>query len=179
LWLEFAAGRRRLRVNTATLSRRLNGRVTVADLKALNDAGFLLFVDSKSLARCERAYSKAIASRAPARSREPEPEKEAGTKPSNRSERPPTPKPSTNGTLDVHSELLLAELLAWIGNDADERTAAVVRHALSESTESARTELETSISTARPRHRARYVVGTLKAATKRGKSSPDDDIDFG
>jgi hypothetical protein len=81
----------------------------------------------------------------------------------------PRPIGDFNG-LDTKSELLLARLLDWIGDDADERTAAVVRHTLSQASEAAVVELEESLPTAKPRHRAKYVVGTLKVATARAKT---------
>jgi hypothetical protein len=41
LWLEYARSHRRLALDTASLSRRLNLRVTSADIESLNDAGFI------------------------------------------------------------------------------------------------------------------------------------------
>jgi hypothetical protein len=41
LWVEYASTRRRLPLDTRSLSRRLFQRVTTADLEALNDAGFI------------------------------------------------------------------------------------------------------------------------------------------
>jgi hypothetical protein len=50
LWLEYASSRCRLAVDTASISRRLGVRVTSAQLKALNRAGFIDFVASTTLA---------------------------------------------------------------------------------------------------------------------------------
>src|SRR5262245_50630060 len=47
LWLEYARSRCRLRLDTASLRRRLNLRVTKQQLEALNDAGFIHFSASK------------------------------------------------------------------------------------------------------------------------------------
>jgi len=50
LWLEYASSNRQLRANTASLTRRTGLRVSSAQLKALNDAGFIRLVASKPLA---------------------------------------------------------------------------------------------------------------------------------
>jgi hypothetical protein len=50
LWLEYASTRCQLRADTVSLTRRLNLRVTTADLGALIEAGFIDFVASKPLA---------------------------------------------------------------------------------------------------------------------------------
>ena len=50
LWLEYANSRSAIRLDTASISRRLNGRATYAQLKSLSDAGFIDIVASKSLA---------------------------------------------------------------------------------------------------------------------------------
>jgi hypothetical protein len=50
IWLEYASARCALRGETASLSRRIGGRVTSAQLKALTDAGFIDIVASKTLA---------------------------------------------------------------------------------------------------------------------------------
>ncbi len=47
LWLEYASSRRRLRLDTRSLSSRLRLRVTSAQLEALNHAGFIEFSASK------------------------------------------------------------------------------------------------------------------------------------
>ena len=58
LWLEYCASKCRVRADdTATLSRRLAQRVTSADLKALNQAGWIDFVASKTLAEGYRGAS--------------------------------------------------------------------------------------------------------------------------
>jgi hypothetical protein len=177
IWLEYATSSRQLRGDTLTLTRRLGHRVMTRDLEALNRAGFIELVASNVLAERLQAASETLASRAPAPSQEPEPEEELVKDPSNRSTTTPsatatTAVPNGNGQLDVQTELLLAKLLTWIGNDADERTAAVIRHNLAHTTEHTRTQLEHSLTTARPRHRARYIVGALKRAAERG-TTPD------
>ena len=50
LWLEYASSQCRLRVDSLSLTRRLGVRVTTADLKALNEAGFITFAASNVLA---------------------------------------------------------------------------------------------------------------------------------
>lgn len=50
LWLAYASSNCQLRVDTASLSRRLSLRVTMSDLVSLSDAGFLGFSASKPLA---------------------------------------------------------------------------------------------------------------------------------
>jgi hypothetical protein len=50
LWLAYASSDGRLRLDTRSLSRRLALRVTTAQLKRLNDAGFIAVVASKPLA---------------------------------------------------------------------------------------------------------------------------------
>jgi hypothetical protein len=57
LWLEYAAGRRQIIDNTATVSRRLGGRVSRATLEALNDAGFTEVSASSPLAKPEHPAS--------------------------------------------------------------------------------------------------------------------------
>lgn len=57
LWMEYARSRRQLADNTATLSRRLSLKVTSRDLKALNDAGFIQFSASDTLAQPEHPAS--------------------------------------------------------------------------------------------------------------------------
>jgi hypothetical protein len=76
LWMEYASSRCRLTANTATLSRRLGGKVTSRDLQALTDAGFIDLVASSVLAEGYQDASAALASRAPARSLETETEEE-------------------------------------------------------------------------------------------------------
>jgi hypothetical protein len=66
LWLEYASARCRLSLDTRSLSRRLNLRVTTADIEALNHAGFIDIVASEALAD---GYQDA-SSRARARSKE-------------------------------------------------------------------------------------------------------------
>lgn len=73
LWMEYARSNRQLPGSTVTLTRRLGHRVTTRDLEALNEAGFIQFVASKTLA--ERYHS-----RAPAHSREAETEAETELK---------------------------------------------------------------------------------------------------
>ncbi len=68
LWLEYASSRCRLRADTSSLSRRLALRVTTAQLKALNHAGFIEF-----------DASGVIAPRARARTRSQEAEEETET----------------------------------------------------------------------------------------------------
>ena len=50
IWLEYASARCQLRLDTASLTRRLGLRVTRATLESLNHAGFIRFVASKPLA---------------------------------------------------------------------------------------------------------------------------------
>jgi hypothetical protein len=50
LWLAFASSRRQLILDTRSLSRRLNGRVTTQQLEALIDAGFIEVIASNVLA---------------------------------------------------------------------------------------------------------------------------------
>lgn len=50
LWLEYATSRGQVPDNTASLSRRLNGRVTKVQLDALKEAGFIDFSASRPLA---------------------------------------------------------------------------------------------------------------------------------
>jgi len=50
LWLEYASSRRRLRLDTRSISARLNLRVTTATLERLNHAGFVTLSASKALA---------------------------------------------------------------------------------------------------------------------------------
>ena len=50
LWLEYAASGCQLRLSTSSISSRLGLRVTTRQLEALNDAGFIDIVASKSLA---------------------------------------------------------------------------------------------------------------------------------
>ncbi len=76
-----------------------------------------------------------------------------------------------NGRLDVHTELQLAELLAWIGNDADTRTHAVLRHNWTQAPEAAQVATRDSMQRAQPRHRAKWLIGTIKAETARAKST--------
>lgn len=57
LWLEYASSRCRLRADTRSLTRRLNLRVTSATLQRLNQAGFITFVASKTLAEGYHAAS--------------------------------------------------------------------------------------------------------------------------
>jgi len=60
LWLMYASARGVLRENTAALSRAYGGRITSAQLKALNRAGFIGFRASKPLAiRATRARALA------------------------------------------------------------------------------------------------------------------------
>jgi len=61
LWLEYASARCQLRANTVSLTRRLGLRVSSAQLKALNHAGFIRFVASKplALARSREAETEA------------------------------------------------------------------------------------------------------------------------
>ena len=47
LWLEYASTRRRLRLDTLSLSRRLGLRVSMRTLEALNHAGFIEFSASR------------------------------------------------------------------------------------------------------------------------------------
>src|SRR5262249_49684948 len=50
LWLEYASTRAQLPLNTRSLTRRLNLRVTRATLETLNQAGFIRILASKPLA---------------------------------------------------------------------------------------------------------------------------------
>jgi hypothetical protein len=50
LWLEYASSHCQLRLDTRSLTRRLNLRVTSQHVKSLNDAGFIDIVASKPLA---------------------------------------------------------------------------------------------------------------------------------
>lgn len=175
LWLEFASSRRRLLLDTAIISRRLNGRVTMADIDSLNHAGFLEIVASGVLAEREQAYSRALASRAPARSREPEPEEEKEKEPdqTRTSTRDQTTSSASNGAgLDPQTELELVELMHWIGDHADDQTPAVLRHNWTQAPEAARLAVNQSRKTSRPRHRARWLIGTIKAETERARSTP-------
>lgn len=72
LWLAFTLARRCLPLDITMLNRRLNCQAKMADYKSLSDAGFIELVASRVLAERERAYSDALASRAPARSRDKE-----------------------------------------------------------------------------------------------------------
>jgi hypothetical protein len=51
LWLEYASSGRRLPLDTRSLTRRLNLRVTSAQLEALNHAGFIRFHSRPALGR--------------------------------------------------------------------------------------------------------------------------------
>ncbi len=51
LWLEYARTRRRLPLDTRSLSRRLALRVTTADLESLNHAGYIMFSASKDASK--------------------------------------------------------------------------------------------------------------------------------
>jgi len=55
LWLEYASSRRRLRLDTRSISARLRLRVTNATLERLNHAGFIDVVASKVLATHARS----------------------------------------------------------------------------------------------------------------------------
>lgn len=50
IWLEYAASHRAITGSTSGVSRALGGRVTAAQLKALNDAGFIRLSASRPLA---------------------------------------------------------------------------------------------------------------------------------
>ena len=82
LWLEYAASGRKLRHDTAMISRRLGLKVTKRTLKALNDAGFI-----------EISASAALASRARTR----EKEKETDPPTPRRGARAKPRKPKTTG----------------------------------------------------------------------------------
>ncbi len=49
LWMEYARSQRRLRGDTATLTRRLGQRVTKRDIERLNHAGFIQLIASAQL----------------------------------------------------------------------------------------------------------------------------------
>jgi hypothetical protein len=57
LWLEYATSRCRLRDDTSSLTRRFNGRVTKADLKALKQAGFITLSSRPNLEHVYRNSS--------------------------------------------------------------------------------------------------------------------------
>lgn len=183
---------RRRSDDAALISRRRNSQTRNADIEALNHAGFIEIVSREGL---EQRLEKLYASRAPARSREPEPEpdtekeknqNQGGTPDQDYPDEPDTgPDPSSAGLadltieppaaglngyhLDPHAELQLTQVITWIGTDADERTPAVVRHNWTTAPEAARVELLETIRTAKPRHRGRYVVATLKTASRRAR----------
>lgn len=59
LWMEYATCDARLTLDTRSLSRRLQLRVTMSDMEALNHAGFVLFLASNPLAsRSESASAE-------------------------------------------------------------------------------------------------------------------------
>jgi hypothetical protein len=81
IWLEYASSQCELSLDTVSLTRRLNLRVTRDHLELLNQAGFLDFVASKALAEGYRGAS------ARARATETEVETEGEVE----KENPPTP----------------------------------------------------------------------------------------
>jgi hypothetical protein len=86
LWLEYASSRARLRLDTGSLSHRINGRVTMADLKALEQAGFITISSRPSL---ESVYTESRPSRARAE-REEERDKETPLPPSGKNGKTPS-----------------------------------------------------------------------------------------
>jgi hypothetical protein len=79
-----------------------------------------------------------------------------------------TPPQHTNGyTLDFQTEAELTRLLGWIGNDADNRTAAVLRHNWTQAPEPVRRHILNTLENAKPRDRARWLIGTIKAETQK------------
>jgi hypothetical protein len=72
LWLEYASARCRLAVDTGSLTRRLNLRVTRRTLERLNQAGFITFSASEPLAMRSKIAS-------PDRRREETPKPPSGT----------------------------------------------------------------------------------------------------
>jgi len=90
IWLEYARSHGQLRFDTLTLSRRLNLRVSTADLEALNHAGFIDVAASKPLAIRYQPASEPLAL---ARSRD----KRREDKKENAVEQ----QPSDGGLLDV------------------------------------------------------------------------------
>ncbi len=102
IWMEYARSTRRLRGDTASLSRQLGQRVLSVQLKSLCDAGFMQIVDSAALE--ELASTRATRA---TRSQEAETETEVEelsvgeSSSSNRSDETRTPRASPNGRAAV------------------------------------------------------------------------------
>jgi hypothetical protein len=101
LWLEYASSRCQLPLDTRSLSRRLNLRVTMQQLKSLSRAGFIDIVASDALAEGYQAASAVQASRAPAHSLEVEVEKDSRAVPVSSE---PAPAPEDNGKALVNDQ---------------------------------------------------------------------------
>src|SRR5439155_13536485 len=78
-------------------------------------------------------------------------------------------QPEQHG-LAFDTELQLAELMQWVGDDADSRTHAVLRHNWEQAPEAARVNVQASMRRAQPRHRAKWLVGAIKAETQRARN---------
>lgn len=157
LWLEYTMSRARLRVDTRSISHRLNGRVTMADLEALQQAGFIELSSRPSL---DSVYTESR----PTRARVEREEEEIESKGRSRSKTTPPARPEMNG-LPVEKQHHVLALIETIGTDADEGTLTVVRSYASRLPISALVKAKESLETKKPppRNRAKYAVGVLNS----------------
>lgn len=100
LWLEYASSGCQLRVNTASLSARLNLRVSSRQLKALSDAGFIDIVASKALASGYQDASPEVEKRREENPSLPQPGPQDVANPNGRHREPAT-VPSTAADDDI------------------------------------------------------------------------------
>jgi hypothetical protein len=155
----FANMRGRVPNDTRTISGLLAQRVTNTTLQTLNDAGLIEIVSRPELdARLETLY----ASRAPARTREAEAEKELEKSSSGATLLAPAADGYEPRPLPFSHETLFTQLLALVGNHGDDNTPAVIRAYASRATEGQLAKVLESARNAHPRNRAAYVVAALR-----------------
>ncbi len=107
LWLSFASARLHLRFEVGLLNGRMRLAAKMTDYQALVDAGFIQVCSRETLDQLYNDYRTALASRAPAQSREEEKREEVEelsvgeSSSSNRSDETRTPRASPNGRAAV------------------------------------------------------------------------------
>lgn len=163
IWVAYALSHCRLRGDARSLSSRLRVRVKTTDVQSLNHAGFIELLASSVLAERLQNASTTRDTRARADARSQEAEAETEKAKSRTVVRPPAPEPGDIDSLPISNNFLELQLIHWLGHAGDEHTPNVVHKLATSLPEACLARVVESTKTARPRNKAAWLVGALKA----------------
>lgn len=171
LWLIYASSHARVPLDTRSLSRQLQLRVTMAQLERLRDAGFIEFSASAPLSDCEHDASPHALARAEQREVQDQEQDldvvRDQTKEPATAEQPANHTPP-NGNLNVDRELH-AFRLASILPDKDEGTMTVLRALARELPQAAFETVYEKVRDSAPKSPAAYAVAELNRMKRDGQ----------